>query len=337
MGYDLKKITMKSLIKKTSVANAKRSANRFIKDYDDEIRAKAGRSGLADFLGVNPANTWRLKMIDPPYTSFVGQHKAENLTEEIGSRIGEKSSLNKQQTDKTWLGGESSSVTFSTRVWASSSVKNVRETIETLRTFTRRDPQLKRAPLFVFTSGIDLQYNVFVKSIGGIQYDNARQDGTVRGVTFKLTLTVVDEVPTEQMSMSLASLCKTGLGLVTSAAASAWSSISSWINIPGGSLHAKGKKVIVRDGQTFEHIAQQEYGNAAVGDILRRVYYDNPKNSIKNALQVGDYIDLVAAEDIFSVPVTPQSIALKDTKVNLENIQGHFVRKNVERKIYPSG
>lgn len=337
MGFDLKKITMKSLVKKTSINAAKRTIKEFSANYDAQIRAKAARSGMSDFLGLTPTNTWRLKMIDPPYSSFVGQHKAENLLEAVGARIGDKGALNKQDTDKTWLGGEPGTLQFTTRIWATDSTKSVRSTVETLREFTKRDPNLKRAPLFVFTSGIDLRFNVFVKSIGGIEYDSPRQDGTIRGATFKVTLVVVDEVPTEQTTMSLSSLCKTGLGIISSAAVSAWGSVSKWINVPGGSLHVKGKQIIIKDGQTFEHIAQQEYGDASFGDILRRVHYDNPRNIIKNSLEVGDYIDLVANEDITKMKVTPQSIALKEAEVNLQNIRDHFVMRSEERKLYSGG
>jgi len=324
MGFDLKRISINAVKQKLSKA---------IDTYDNEIRTKAGRSGLSDFLNLSPANTWRLKMIDPPYTAFVGQYRAEGLTEQVGARISDKGALNKQDTEKVWLGGEPGTISFVTRVWATSRTKSVRSSVEQLRSFTKRDDKLKRAPLFVFTSGVDLRFNVFVKSVGGIAYDNPRQDGTIRGATFQMTMLIVDDIPTEQTTMSLSTLVQTGLGLITASAA--YKSLSSFIFVPGGSLHLKGKKIIIKDGQTFEHIAQQEYGDASVGDILRRIYYNNPRNTIKNSLEVGDYIDLVDDSEIFSLKVTPQSIALKDDIVNVENIKNQFELRSGERKIYP--
>jgi len=326
MGFDLKKISINSIRKKFQ-GNLDR--------YDDKIRAKASRSGLGDFIGVSTSTTWRLKMIDPPHTAFEGQHIAENLTEAVSARISDQGSLNKQDTEKVWLGGDPGTLTFTTRIWATSNVKSVRASINKLRTFTKRDPKLKRAPMFVFTAGTDLSFNVFVKSIGGISYDRPRQDGTIRGATFNVTLLVIDEVVTETQSMSLGSLVKTGLGLILPNSVS--NAVSSFLDIPGGSLHTKGKMVIVKDGQTFEHIAQLEYGDASVGDILRRAYYNSPLNLIKNSLEVGDYLDLVDDNEIYSIPVEPQSIALKTDTVNLENIRTHFESKNIERTIYPSG
>jgi hypothetical protein len=326
MGFDIKRISINSV--KEKITN-------FTAAYDDKIRTKAARSGLSEFIGLTPTTTWRLRMLDPPYTAFVGQFVADNLVEAAGCRIADKASLNKQDTEKVWLGGESNTLSFTTRVWATSTVKSVREPIQQLKSFTKRDDKLKRAPMFVFTSGTDLRFNVFVKSVGGIEYDRPRSDGTIRGATFSMTMLIIEgDIPSEQNTMSLSSLVETGLGIITSS--SLFKTLSSFINVPGGSLHLKGKKVIVKDGQTFEHIAQQEYGDASVGDILRRVHYDNPRNTIKNSLEVGDYIDLVHESDIFSIKVTPQSIALKSDKVNIDNIKSHFALRSGERTIYPS-
>jgi len=326
MGFDIKKI---------SINNVKKQLTKAIDKYDADIRVKAGRSGLGDFLGLTPSNVWRLKMIDPPYTSFVGQFRASDLVEQVGARISDRGALNKQDTEKVWLGGEPGTVTFTTRVWATSANKSVRKSIELLRTFTKRDEKLKRAPLFVFTSGVDLRFNVFVKSIGGVTYDNPRNDGTIRGATFNVNMLVVDDIPSEQNTQSLSSLVSTGLGLIGASPAFR-KSVVDFIDVPGGSLHLKGKKIIIKDGQTFEHIAQQEYGDANVGDVLRRVHYNNPGNTIKNSLEVGDYIDLVDDSEIFSIKVTPQSIALKDEVVNIDNIKSHFALRSAERTIYPS-
>lgn len=322
-------------IKRSSVPEIRKKLDKNFKKYRAEIREKASRSGLSDFLGLNPANTWRLKMIDPPYTSFVGQFRAENLVEQVGAKINDIESLNKQDSEKVWVGGEPGTISFVTRVWATSSTKTVRTSIELLRSFTKRDDVLKRAPLFVFTSGVDLRFNVFVKSVGGIRYENARNDGTIRGAEFQMTMLVVDKLPSQDITTSLSSFVKTGLGLIQSTV-SGWAGLSKTVEVPGGSLHIKGKQIIVKDGQTFEHIARQEYGDASLGDILRRVYFNNPRNSIKNSLQAGDYIDIIDPEDIRTISVTPQSISLKDTKINISNIKNHFELRSQERTIYPS-
>ena len=75
-----------------------------------------------------------------------------------------------------------------------------------------------------------------------------------------------------------------------------------------------GKEIIVKQGETFEHIAQKHYGDAHVGDILRRAHYNKPLNEIKSSLETGDVVDLVADDEIFGIAVTPQSIALKDNE-----------------------
>lgn len=328
MGFD---------IKRASIPEIKKQLGKAFSKYKNDVNARTSSPGLSGFLDLSPTTTWRLKMIDPPYTSFVGQFRATNLIEQVGAKIQDIESLNKQDTEKVWVGGEPGTVSFITRVWATSSTKSVRTSIELLRSFTKRDDALKRAPLFVFTSGTDLRFNVFVKSVGGIQYDNPRVDGTIRGATFQITMLVIDRLPSQNTDTTLTNLIGTGLGVISGGAVSGWEWAKSFfVNIPGGSLHLKGKRIIVRDGQTFEHISKQEYGDARYGDILRRVYFNNPRNSIKNSLEVGDYIDIVDPSDIRSVAVTPQSVALKDVAVNTVNIRNHFELRSQERKIYPS-
>jgi len=291
-----------------------------------------GDTWIGEFLGLSTKNIWRLKMKDPPNTDFKGQFVAQNLTENVGQRLSNDPSLNQQDTDKKYLGGQGETITFATRIWASHSLKNVKTAIETLKGFTKRDPVLKRAPIFTFTSGTEFQCLCFVQSVGGIVYDEPRSDGTIRGATFSVALTKIEDIETPQQGMSIAALVKTGLGVVS--AVSRGSSNLGKIFIPGGSLHVKGRQIITKQNQTFEHIAQIEYGDALVGDILRRAYYQKPLSQAKLSLETGDVIDLVDKDEIFQISVTPQSIALEESTVNLENIKNHFELRGEDRTIY---
>ena len=86
--------------------------------------------------------------------------------------------------------------------------------------------------------------------------------------------------------------------------------VKAKIDIPGGSLHTIDRTRFARQGETFEQIAAQEYGNPILGDILRRVQPD------KADLKTGDEVLLIDPDEINTVDVTPQSIALKNTPEN---------------------
>ena len=75
-------------------------------------------------------------------------------------------------------------------------------------------------------------------------------------------------------------------------------------------MHTIDRTRLVHSGDTFERIAQQEYGVAILGDVLRRVQPD------KANLVVGDKVILIEAAEINNIDVTPQSTALKLTQEN---------------------
>lgn len=304
MSYDIK----------TSLANV------------TDVTEKLGQFGI---VLSSAKNVWRLKMLDPPESEFVGMFIAQTLTENVGQRISKTQGLNQQGTQKGYLGGEDETTTFTTRIWANDSVKNVKSSIDALKSFCRRDPNLKRAPIFKFTSGTEVACKCFVETVGGIVYDDPREDGSIRGATFSVTLTIIDSLPTKEEAVSLSSILKGGSSVISSLGQSL-----GVINIPGGSLHRKGRMVVIKQGQTFESIAQKEYGDALAGDILRRIHYQQPLNQIKMALETGDVIDLVDSVDIASIETTPQSVFLKDTLTNNRAIKDHFDLRGVSKTIF---
>ena len=295
-----------------------------------------GDTALGEFLGVSTKNVWRLKMKDLDEQEFKGQFLAENLTENVGARISSSGTLNQDKTDNKYLGGSDETITFTTRIWASHSIKNVKKSVDLLKSFTKWHPQLKRSPIFTFNAGTEVQALVFVKSVGGIVYDRPRSDGSIRGATFSVQLTVIEDIESKANSMSIAALVKSGLGIVSAAQGLLSGGLGAFgkINIPGGSLHTKGKEIIVKQGETFEHIAQKHYGDAHVGDILRRAHYNKPLNEIKSSLETGDVVDLIADDEIFGIAVTPQSIAFKNNKENIDNIKNQFELRGSSKTVF---
>lgn len=324
MTFDIKRITKLSGI------------GRSLAKSIPGIKGLLGDTVLGEFLGISTKNVWRLKMKDLDETEFKGQFLAEDLTENVGARISSRGALNQASTDSKYLGGDDQTITFTTRVWATNSIKNVKKTVELLKSFSKRNPKLKRSPIFIFTAGTEVQALVFVKSVGGIKYDRPRSDGSIRGAVFGIQLSVIEDIETKPNSLSIATLVKSGLGIISSVQGLSSGGLGAFskISIPGGSLHTKGKEIIVKDGQTFEHIAQREYGDALVGDILRRAHYNKPLNELKSSLEVGDVVDLVVEDEIFGIVVTPQSLPLQDNQINLDNINRHFELRGKTKTVF---
>lgn len=258
---------------------------------------------IGEVVGLSSNKLWTLEMIDPPNTKFSGQFLAENTTENIGSRINTQQSLNADSSNKQWVGGQDNTFTFNARIYALDGVKDVASKIAKLKSFTKKRDDLSRAPMFIFSLGTQLSFSCLVATVGGIRYDELRSDGTLRGATFSIELSIIDEKQTDG-SVSLASKIKNVGGIISSAVG--FASGFDLINIPGGSLHTIGRTATAKDGDTFESIAALEYGDALVGDVLRRANVE-----IFN-IQAGDDVVLVDRQEIFQIEVTPQSNALKD-------------------------
>ena len=268
---------------------------------------------VGELFGWSANTAWSLVGDDAKNAdlTFEGQFTAQNFTEGGGdATLGETNSINKSAPNFQFLNNDGETVTFQSRFYATTSFKNVKQQIELLRSFKKRDPDLKRPPKFLFTFGTEIQFTCFVRKID-FNYDELRSDGSIRGVIANITLQKLDQTlqGTEAAATSLASQIKFAAGVVAGAAGII-SQVKSKINIPGGSLHTLDRTRLVKQGDTFETIAQQEYGNAIVGDVLRRAQPE------KANLKTGDEVILVDPTEINTIEVTPQAVALKLTPEN---------------------
>lgn len=260
---------------------------------------------IGELFGFTDKKAWSLEMIDSPNTKYIGQFLAENPVENVGARISNQESLNTQNPNRQWTGGEAETFTFEARIYARDSLKDIAAKIQQLKSFARKRDDLGRAPMFIFSFGTQLSFTCFVKSLGGIKYDELRSDGTLRGASFTITLEKIDERAVDG-SIGLAAKIKAVGGIISSAVGLAAG--IGLINIPGGSLHTIGRTIRAKEGDTFEGIANKEYGDALIGDVLRRANVN-----IAN-IEANDEVILVEKREIFTIDVTPQSNALKDTQ-----------------------
>ncbi len=282
---------------------------------------------IGELLGLSDSKGWTLVGQDTGFdVEFEGQFTAENVEETVGANLGETTTVGKQQPDLQWLNGDSDLVTFTTRIWATNSLKNIKQQIELLKSFARRNEKLKRAPLFLFTSGTEMGFTCFVKGVK-LKYDELRTDGALRGAVIDLTLQKVEEKITKDAGASLASQIKFAAGIIAGVAGIA-GVVKKLVNIPGGSLHTIDRSVDVKQGMTFESIAAAEYGNPLYGDILRRT-----QPGLAN-LKVGDKVQLVEAAEIGLIPVTQQSVSLKNTQEVLTLRDEYMAMRNRKTTIF---
>lgn len=254
--------------------------------------------------------TWKLTGIDAGFEKeFEGQFLAQEMEETVGAFLGETTTVNKGSPDFQWIRGEAERFSFTTRLWASNSFKNIKQQVNLLKSFARRDTTLKRAPKFLFSAGTEISFTCFVRGVR-LRYDELRIDGSLRGAIVDLELQVIEDKAVGNAATSLASQIKFAAGIVVGGVGIA-QQVKRLINIPGGSLHTIGRTVTAKQGQTFESIAALEYGNALLGDILRR-----SQPEIAN-IKAGDKVNLVEPSEIIQIPITQQSISLRNTQENL--------------------
>lgn len=282
---------------------------------------------VGELFGLSDRKGWALVGQDSGFTTeFKGQFISENMVESIGSNLGETNTVNADKPNFQWLHGEAEPFTFRSRLFASNSFSNIKQQIELLKSFAKRQPDLRRAPIFLFTAGTEIGFTCFVRGVR-IAYDELRSDGSLRGVIVDITLEKIEDTVTESASTSLASQIKFAAGVVV-AAAGIKQQLGRVIDLPGGSFHTIDRTVIARQGYTFESIAKREYGDALLGDILRRA---QPKMAQPVP---GDVVLLVEPSEITTIKVTPQSVALKDTPANRGLKEEFFGLRNRSTTIF---
>lgn len=295
-------------------------------------------------LGFSNNKVWSLRSLDDSNNNFTGQFQAENLTENVGAKLPETTPIGQTRPIIQFQSGETETLNFRARIFRSSPVTgsifnalsnpvgtafdvlageagpliangSVRDQIEKLKQTARKNEKFGRLERFLFTYGTELQFEVFVRTVGGISYDDIRSDGTIRGASFDIQLIKIQpENLAQPAGVSVAAVLKTVAGAVTTVAGGisglAALNRAKKINIPGASLHNVSKFIKVKQQDTFESIAKREYGNPLLGDVLRRAQPD------KVDLSPGDTIAIVVKQEIVQIEVTPQSIALRDRPEN---------------------
>lgn len=297
-----------------------------------------GDLGVA--LGYTNNKGWTIQSLDDSSFKFSGQFPAENLTE--GTGVNQSETVAPQQSTPLiqFGSGEIETIKFRARIYRASSVAgaafdalsnpvgtaintiqgtqgdaisngSVRTQIEHLKKFAAKSEKLGRQHRCLLSIGTEMQFEVFVKSPGGISYDDVRSDGTLKGASFDMEfIKLKTEALKSEAGVSVAAQIKTIIGVITTISGGI-SAISTTrrdklINIPGGSLHRIDKFLTAKQGDTYEKVAAREYGNPMLGVLLRTAQPD------KIELRAETKYVTVKQRELVQIPIEPSSVALRD-------------------------
>jgi len=212
---------------------------------------------------------WTLASLDVPGVGVEGQFRPNNLVENVSGEWAEVATLGLQQPILQFMRGSLETISFDAKVWAKhagvfgtgAGADEIKELVDTIRNLPRVDENLGRPHVFTFTWTEDYQQDVVVRSVGGIRYDSARPEyllgakpASLRGVMFRIEM-------------------------------------ARYVEYAVADLVAASESLIIyaKLGDTFEVIAKRLYGDANLGEVLRR---RNPGYEV-TGLTEGDRLHIV--------------------------------------------
>lgn len=223
---------------------------------------------------------WTLMDLDRE-EDVVGQFIPQSVQRTVAGGIATASSPNSQYPILQWVSGELETISFTAKLWATDSTDTtVDERLNRLEDLVKRNSDLKRPPICAFAWGNvpSLLVNCIVKSLGGITYDEVRDDGSLRGATLQIELVRYEEVEFEVTDPST----------------------------PERYTRVRRAK----KGDTYESIALDEYGDPTLGILLRQL---NPrvKGMDLADLNPKNPIHVFPEEYLVTLPIEPEFHAFK--------------------------
>lgn len=227
--------------------------------------------------------TWTLYNNDSR-EQMVGQFPAEGIGREAGSNWSEISSLNRQNPILQFISGKAETLSIQARFFKKSGIgpsvddlllgeQPLDVQINKLISWTKRDQRLGRPPIFTFWigDGTVVAMQVILEGVTGIQYSAPTFFGGIREVKFTLNLRQHTPFNTTDKEVTDTRYHRT------------------------------------KEGQYYELIAQEEYGNPMLGDAVRKLDYHIGKPIIRP----GDVVKLPSIEGIRTKKIAQTSNILK--------------------------
>ena len=241
---------------------------------------------------------------------FTGQFPPESLSRDVSYNIAAAGAYGRKSPLIQWTAGELETVSFGVKLWSDHrSDQTAKQRLEILEGIAAPVEQLKRPVLVRFFWGDVIPGGIlcFIQSLGGINYEDVRLDGTARSVTLQITLHkftqfVLDrnvDTPMEQTP-----------------------------------------KYVVRDGDTYEMIALRRYGNPIAGVPLRIMNPRSPMEPWAPAdlaeLQAGESIKLFDKSDVEAQGVKPTCHMFNLSDPNVAAVwKYYFSKRGMHTNVIP--
>lgn len=228
-----------------------------------------------------------------------GQFTPQQMTKNKGSVIAEAGGYSRMSPIIQWVGGKLDTYTFQARLFsAHRDDQTAADKLTQIEYLMEAESTLGRPPIVSFFWGVAIPdgFPCMVDSIGGITYDEIRSDGTPRGVTLSITLKHRTRFRFEQVVTAQTERTPTHIAI---------------------------------HGETYEMIAEREYGDPMLGVLLRQM---NPRSPMtKNAprsvadLSPGDEVKIYPIRDMRREPVRPKCHILRmDNRLAADNRRYFF-------------
>jgi hypothetical protein len=249
-------------------------------------------SSVADLL-TRPV-TWTLISQDDG-TELSGDFPGQNVVENVEGNWSEQSTLGLDQPILQFMGGKLDTITLDVKVWAKHRgilgtgllADDIEDKVNTIRNLARKDPDLGRPHVWLFSIGTQLLQRVVVRKVGGINYDRFRDDGSLRGALFAFELARY-----EPYSIT-------------------------------GLAEAESLVTPVKQGDTYEMIARRVHGDPLLGEALRRRNPDKRLPQPGDLIHVPSR--KILRQEVY--PLTPQSLFLKDGTAQRTNLVDAFAAR----------
>jgi len=238
--------------------------------------------GRVDTSGNKPrakAQKWVIES-EEAGISVVGQFTVDDLQlNTVGGVYADITSVNQSHPITQWIRGQLETVTLNSEFFAEHKNDEVTTRFGDLLKLARRDDTWGRPPICMFSFGTKLSMMCFLEHVANIGFGPLRPDGTPQRIKF--TLTLRNYTPNLQQPTDP--------------------------SIPG---HQSLWRV-AKTGDTYESIARREYGDAMVGEFLRRWHSYRPN------LVEGDKVHILTKSYVAQLGrVLPQSPILYHTTTN---------------------
>lgn len=227
-----------------------------------------------------------------------GQFEPLDLTKEVGSNWAEHTTLNRRNSILMFLNGKTDTISFNVRMYALHSGHSIITDLATLESWCKADTSFGgKPPVLLFWVGDQhVMMTCVMEELSGIKFGRPTEAGGLREVTATVKLkqyTPFSLDDTEEYETRYA--------------------------------HA-------RERDYYELLCQQEYGNALLGDVIRKRHPSQP------SLNVNSIVKLPSIEAIRREVVKPDSISLdgafsKKSSPQRDNRIDMFAKRN---RIYTS-